>query len=191
MKHWSGPRIAAVSVGLVMVLLIGVLATRRNAVDRRRSSPLIGRVAPEIAGEDLLNGGRARLSDRAGSWVLVNFFASWCVPCAKEHPELVKFAAAHEAAGDAQVFAVVFEDGPKGVRAFFAKRGGSWPVVDEPRAAVDFGVTGVPESFLVAPDGVVVAKLTGGVRLGSLESTLARFQAAYAAAVPTSTSVAP
>ena len=190
MKRWGAPRIAAVSVGLIMVLLIGVLATRRNAMERERSSPLVGRVAPEVAGPDLLNGGRARLSDGAGKWILVNFFASWCVPCAKEHPELVKFAAAHQASGDVNVFAVVFEDQPKGVKAFFAKRGGGWPVVDEPRAAVDYGVTGVPESFLIAPNGVVVGKLTGGVRLASLETTLARFKAAYAAA-NAPTSVAP
>ena len=189
MRRWSGPRIAAVSVGLVMVLLIGVLATRRNAMDRQRSSPLIGRIAPEISGDDILNGGRARLSDRNGSWVLLNFFASWCVPCAKEHPELVAFNDRHKSAGDVSVFAAVFEDQPKGVKAFFAKRGGGWPVIDDARAAVDYGVTGVPESFLIAPNGEVVGKLTGGVKLETLEKALARFKAEYqaqqASAVPT------
>ena len=194
MKRWSGPRVAAVSVGVVMVLLIGVLATRHNAIDRQRTSPLIGRIAPEIAGDDLLNGGRARLSDRTGQWVLLNFFASWCVPCAKEHPELVAFSKAHAAAGDVSLFAAVFEDQPKGVKAFFAKRGGDWPVVDDPRAAVDYGVTGVPESFLIAPNGEVVGKLTGGVKRESLEAALTRFKALYAAqsgaAVPTTAKAA-
>jgi cytochrome c biogenesis protein CcmG, thiol:disulfide interchange protein DsbE len=185
MKRLSAPRIAAIAVGLVMVALIAVLATRKSAVELERSSPLIGRIAPEISGEDVLTGKSARLSDRTGQWVLLNFFASWCVPCAKEHPELVKFQEQHQAAGDVSVFAAVFEDQPKGIKAFFKQKGGNWPVVDNTRAAVDYGVTGVPESYLIAPNGVVMGKLTGGVKLSSLESALTRFKAMYAEAVPT------
>jgi cytochrome c biogenesis protein CcmG/thiol:disulfide interchange protein DsbE len=115
--------------------------------------------------------------------VVVNFFASWCVPCVREHPELVAFAAAHE--GDVQVVSVVFDDDPGAVEAFFAREGGDWPVVvgDTGRIALDFGVTGVPESYLVAPTGVVVAAFYG-VTQRLLDEALAEFGATVPTAVP-------
>lgn len=172
------PRTALVSVlvvAVVMALLLAVLATRRSALDRQVTSPLVGSTAPAISGTSVLDGKAASLdAARDGRrWVLVNFFASWCVPCAKEHPQLVDFVEAHRKADDVALIAVVFQDQADDVRDFFRARGGDWPVIDSDRAAVDYGVTGVPESFLIDPDGVVVAKLTGGVQRASLDRLLA------------------
>ena len=105
----------------------------------------------------------------------MNFFATWCVPCRKEHPELVAFHQRHATAGDAAVIGVVYDDSVDAVRAFRAERGGSWPMVADPggRIALELGVAGVPESFLISPDGIVVSKIVGGVRAAELESLLA------------------
>jgi len=177
------PRTALLSVsivGVVVALLLVVLATRRSALDRQVTSPLVGSAAPAITGSSVLDGEVASLdAARDGRrWVLLNFFASWCVPCAKEHPQLVDFAEAHRADDDVALLAVVFQDQADDVRDFFRARGGDWPVIDSDRAAVDYGVTGVPESFLIDPDGVVVAKLTGGVQRASLERLLTDAKAA-------------
>ncbi len=171
----------AIPVLVVMLGFIVVLATSEDAANRSVESPLLGRQAPAITGETLLDGDEYALADQRGEWVLVNFFATWCVPCIREHPELVNFEQRHDAAGDAAVVSVVYDADPDNVRDFFAENGGDWPVVDDPdgRIALSYGVSGVPESYLVSPDGVVVTKLEGGVTASGLDQLLADAQAAY------------
>src|SRR5260370_36149768 len=105
---------------------------------------------------------------------MVNFFASWCVPCRDEHPDLVSFAPRHGASGDAAVVAVIFDDGVDAVRQFRRTNGGDWPMVTDPdgHIAIDFGASGVPESFLISPRQVVAAKVPGGGHLDVLEGLL-------------------
>ncbi|MGH9154472.1 MAG: TlpA family protein disulfide reductase [Acidimicrobiales bacterium] len=168
-------RRTALAVAVVLVLLVAVLATRPNAADVVAASPLRGLPAPEIEGPDL-DGKLTRLSDFRGRWVVVNFFATWCVACLKEHPELVRFAERH-APEEVQVLAVVYDDDLDEVRSFFADKGGKWPVIDSSPAKVDFGVLRVPESFLLAPNGIVVERLVGGVTAAGLDDLLAQAQA--------------
>lgn len=179
-----GGRWVAVVVGIVLVALVAVLATRDPATTRLAQSPLVGEAAPPIDGTTI-HGDAFTLTDLDGQWVLVNYFATWCVPCQREHPDLVEFDRRHEAAGDARVVSVVFDDDPGAVRRFFAREGGDWPVVtDDGRIALDYGVAGIPESYLIDPDGVVVAKITGGVRADGLEGLLADAKAARRGARP-------
>jgi len=163
----------AVPVAVVLVLLILVLATRDPATDRVAKSPRLGKPAPAVVGSTL-DGGTYDLGERSGRWVVVNFFATWCPPCVKEHPELRAFAAEHEERGDAEVVSVVFQDGEAKVEQFFEKNGGDWPVVfdDGTRIALDFGVTNVPESYLIDPNGIVRVKLIGGVTRDGLNRQL-------------------
>ena len=165
----------AVAVALPMALLVAVLATREPSATRAVRSPLVGKAAPAIDAPTV-DGGQARLAELRGKWVVLNFFATWCVPCRQEHDDLVRFSDAHQGAGDAAVLGVVYNDAAQAVREFRDREGGSWAMVADPkgRIALDYGVAGIPESFLISPDGVVVAKLLGGVRAIDLEQLLAQ-----------------
>ncbi len=171
-----GPWIAG-AVLVTLAALIGVLATGGD--DGGVRSTLIGRPAPGIAG-DTIDGEAYDLADQRGEFVVVNFFATWCVPCIREHPELVEFQRRQREDGGASVVSVVFDSRLEQVRAFFDKNGGDWPVVPDPdgRTALQYGVTGVPESYLVAPDGTVLTKIEGGVTADVLEELLEEVQVA-------------
>src|SRR5215210_4308039 len=121
-----------VSIGLaaVLALFVGVLATREPSQDRTTDSPLIGEVAPSLRGTSLVDGATVDLDALRGQWVVVNFFATWCIPCRTEHPELLSFSRRHGQAGDASVVSVVFQDDPEAVRDFFAEEDSAWPVID-------------------------------------------------------------
>jgi cytochrome c biogenesis protein CcmG/thiol:disulfide interchange protein DsbE len=160
------------------VAFLVVLATRRTAEQAEADSPLLGKPAPEVTGTGI-DGSTIRLSQLRGRYVLVNFFASWCIPCLREHDDLNRFQEAHRAAGDATVLAVTFNDSVENAREFFEQRGGEWPVLadDRGKVALDFGVRGPPESFLIDPNGVVLTKIIGEVDFDGLESLLRRAKA--------------
>ncbi|MDP6177479.1 MAG: TlpA disulfide reductase family protein [Acidimicrobiales bacterium] len=168
----SPVRVAALAVGLLGAVLVGVLATRQAGPDRV-SMHLVGQVAPPIAGSTI-DGEVWNLDDQRGRFVVVNFFSTTCVPCIREHPELVAFAEAHAEVDDVRIVSVAFDDNPSAVEAFFRENGGGWPVLAEEtgRIAVDWGVIAVPESYLVSPSGHVVVKVVGGVEAEDLESVL-------------------
>jgi len=173
------PLIIAGAVAVVVALLVAVLATSKSAtqVEDEASSVLIGKTAPAISGP-LVSGGAASLADDRGKWVLVNFFASWCVPCQQEQGELVSFQDRHTSSGDAVIFGVRFDDPDVGpIRALMDRSGGHWPIVDDSNAKFDWGVTGPPESFIVDPDGVVVVHIVGQVNANQLDALLGRLEA--------------
>ena len=164
-----------VPLAVGFALLIVLFATSDPAIDRATNSTAVGRIAPLIEGDDL-NGRRFSIDDHRGRWVVVNFFSTTCVPCIVEHPELVEFSERHAAVGDAVVVSVAFDDSADNVREFFLENGGDWPVLtgDTGSIAVAYGVTAVPESYLVAPSGVVAAKIIGGVTADQLDERIAR-----------------
>ena len=170
-------RSIALGLGIVLAGLVLVLATRPAASTRVADSPLVGRPAPEVTAETI-DGGTYRLASERGRWVLVNFFATWCVPCRTEHPELIRFARRHAATGDLNVVGIVYDDSVDAVRSFRDAEGGDWPMLVDPdgKIALNFGVAGVPESYLIAPSGIIAARIVGGVRADALEELLGQAQ---------------
>ena len=158
------------AVAVVLVAFVAVLARGKAGEATRQPSALLGRPAPVIAGATI-DGASFDLTTRKGSWVLVNFFSSTCTPCKQEHPELRSFV---ERGGRAELLTVVWSDPVVNVQKFFAANGGSWPVVTDPqsRVSVAYGVTGVPETFVIDPSGVVRQHLTGPTTAAKLDALL-------------------
>lgn len=123
---------------------------------RELASPLLGQAAPSWT-LTTLDGETLGSDDLAGRPYLVNFWASWCIPaCVDEHPVL---AAAHDQyGGDLTIVGVLYQDAPTDAEAFLSRYGDAgYPHVIDPdgRLAIDFGVTGPPETFFVDADGRV------------------------------------
>ena len=130
---------------------------------------LVGKPAPHAVLAPL-DGGAPRTPQEPGRAVLVNFFASTCVPCAVEAPAL----AALQAQG-VRMVGVSYKDDALSTRRFLQTRGDPFTTVlvdATGRAAVDWGVSGVPETFAVGPDGRVLAKHSGALEPKDAERLL-------------------
>lgn len=160
MAGWLLAGVAA----LVALLTVNV-AGPGAAVD----TPVVGRPAPAF---DLqtLDGGRLSLADLRGSPVVVNFWASWCVPCREEAPLLTAAARAYEAQG-LRVVGIVYQDSAESARDFMARYTQTYPGLLDPdgRTAIDYGVFGIPETFFIDRDGIVRSRQVGPVTKEGLD----------------------
>ncbi|MFE6615918.1 TlpA family protein disulfide reductase [Amycolatopsis sp. NPDC057786] len=165
--------IAAVAVG-------ALLGTRLGKDPTLVDTPLIGKPAPELSLPYLEREGELDLGSLRGRIVVVNFWASWCVPCREEQPTLVAAADAYSEAGVTFV-GISYQDQRKPAIGFLDElgRGNGYQYVTDPRsrAAMDFGVIGIPETFFIDRTGTIVAKITGPTDPPLLASTLDDIQA--------------
>ncbi|TCT43106.1 DsbE family thiol:disulfide interchange protein [Martelella mediterranea] len=133
-------------------------------------SVLIGKKAPQL---DLpaLEGSQlpALTSDEIdGKLTLVNVFASWCIPCREEHP----FIMALSRDPQINVVGINYKDNPDNALRFLGELGNPYSAVGVDRkgaAAIDWGVYGIPESFVVGPDGTIIFKKVGPIDAKSYE----------------------
>jgi cytochrome c biogenesis protein CcmG, thiol:disulfide interchange protein DsbE len=166
---------ASVGIAAVVCALIAVMASAKPSSEQAASSPLIGKPAPAINGKSLSGPTSYSLAQFRGKWVLVNFAASWCVPCREETPQLKDFYAQHDSNQPDVVLAVAYDESDLGnLASFLRAQEASWPAVNDGQAVVEYGVSGIPESYLVDPEGTVVAKYLGGVTVKQINSVISR-----------------
>ena len=150
---------------LAFLLLIGVFAYRLVMIDHGDTpnlvpSAMIDKPAPQFD-LPLLNNGKKHFTDAdlQGKVTLVNFFASWCVPCRVEHPYLSALA------GEKVVLVGInYKNDPAEANAWLAKLGNPYATVAvdrEGHTGINFGVYGVPESYLIDRQGIIRFKQTG------------------------------
>jgi cytochrome c biogenesis protein CcmG/thiol:disulfide interchange protein DsbE len=137
-------------------------------------SALIGQRPPSFALPPLEGSGMPGLGDAdlrgLGQPVLVNFWASWCVPCIVEHPQLMRLARQ-----GTPVFGVNYKDRAADAQAFLTRHGNPFQKMgrDEPgRVAIDWGLYGVPETYLLDRDGVIRWRWAGPITPEVLEQDL-------------------
>jgi cytochrome c biogenesis protein CcmG/thiol:disulfide interchange protein DsbE len=147
---------------LAVLAVVGLLTF--GLLSKGSSGIAIGEVAPASPLPRLEGDGTASLADYRGRWVLVNFWASWCIPCREEAPALEEFQRRH--GGDTfTVLGVDSRDLSGDGKEFVRRYGLSYPQLrdGDGDTAHDFGTTGVPENFLVGPEGKVRLLVRGPV----------------------------
>ncbi|MGA3188079.1 MAG: TlpA disulfide reductase family protein [Bryobacteraceae bacterium] len=134
----------------------------------------LGLAAPDFTATDS-DGANFQLSDYAGKVVLLNFWATWCVPCQKEIPWFAEFRRAHAADGFAVIGISLDEDGWKSVRPFMLAQKINYRVAigDEGLAKKYGGVESLPQTWLIRRDGIVVHKHVGFTSKSDFEREIA------------------
>lgn len=157
--RWAGYSLAIAAVGLAVVL-----ATRFGTDPTLVESPLIGRQAPEFELPRLDGNGVVRSDDLRGGIVVLNFFASWCLECRLEHDDLLG-ASESFGPGGVRFIQVAYQEASADSLSYLAAAGTSefTEYLQDPgsRAAIAYGVFGIPETFFIDPQGVVVGKIIG------------------------------
>jgi cytochrome c biogenesis protein CcmG, thiol:disulfide interchange protein DsbE len=147
---------------VVLVVLLAVLRLGLQHDPREVPSPLIGKPAPAFALPVLDDATTLSLESLKGRTVLVNFFASWCAGCQVEHPLLLKLANQD----GVPIVGMDYKDEPADGREWLARRGNPYETVALDRhgaVGLDWGVYGVPETYVVGPDGTILYKHIGPV----------------------------
>lgn len=166
-------RRSAVGIGIALPI-VGLLAFGMTRDPRAIPSTLPGREAPEFALPVLDGQDTVRLSDLRGEVVVLNFWASWCLECRVEHGDLSMAAQLYRPKG-VRFFGVLYNDSPANGRAWIREMGGqTYPALIDmgSRTAIDYGLYGVPETFIIGRDGRVVHKQIGPIDMRRLAALL-------------------
>ncbi len=163
---------------LVFGLLIAALAWRMAAPsDNAVRSTLVGKPLPDIQLAPLAPGGQAiAMRSLAGKPMLVNFFASWCVPCVAEAPLLDQI----ERRG-VPILGIAVRDRPEDVAAFLQRHGNPFFAIGadpESQAQIAFGSSGVPESYVVDARGIIRYQHIGPIEAGDVATILGEMEKA-------------
>ena len=175
-----GLRWAGIGIVAATVVLAVVLASRFGSDPGLIESPLIGQPAPGFTLTTLDGAEEVSLSDLSGNIVVVNFFASWCLECRNEHADLV--ATADSFADESVTFVQIgYQEDPNVSLAWLQDAGMSEAthyLADQgSRTAIAYGVFGIPETFFIDANGVVVGKIIGeadALVLGATIDAIAR-----------------
>lgn len=162
----------AIFAGLVGIMIALLTDSERNDDLTRLPSPLVGKPAPTMnlpAINDTVPGGFAT-SDLKGKVSIVNVFASWCVPCLAEHPLITELAEQ-----GIPVYGINHRDQPEAATNWLRRHGNPYIAVGadvDARASLDWGVTGVPETFIIDANGVITYKHVGPITQDALDKKI-------------------
>jgi cytochrome c biogenesis protein CcmG/thiol:disulfide interchange protein DsbE len=156
----------------LFVVVVGFLAVGLTLNPRELPSPLVGKAAPEFSLPQLHDQGKTISSnDLKGQVWLLNFWASWCGGCKDEHPVLIHLAQT----GVVPIYGMDYKDQRNEALAWLKEWGNPYSVVavDEPgRVGINYGVYGVPETYVIDKAGVIRYKQIGPLREDILEKKI-------------------
>lgn len=151
-------RMMPVFVFFALILAFFVLLTQPDSAPETA----MAKPVPQLA---LLDHAGKAIKLPEGQWILVNFFASWCVPCVIEHPQLM------ELQKELPIVGISYRDKFENMKAMLKSRGNPYALIAEDIsgvAAMAFGISGVPETFLISPTGQIVWHMAGPIMAGDM-----------------------
>lgn len=151
-----------VVVALLALTVTLALAFRRDPHDIKTGT--IGKPAPAFTLQRLDGTGEVTLADLAGKVVVVNFFASWCLPCTQENPALVRVYERYRGS-DVVLLGVNLQESRENGLAYVQRMGMGWATVadDDGRVVLSYGVFGPPETFFIGRDGIIEGRHIGPI----------------------------
>ena len=156
----------------IFIVLVGFLRVGLGLNPRQVPSPLVGKPAPEFQLQQLHESEKTLTSkDNLGKVWLLNVWASWCVSCREEHPVLVELAKS----GIVPVYGLNYKDEREDALRWLKQFGDPYvtSIVDrEGRTGIDYGVYGVPETYVIDKNGVIRYKQIGPVTVEALETKI-------------------
>jgi len=161
-------RVILIIIAIALAVGIYEVSRHRSGTSKPVSSP--GNPAPEFSLTDL-DGKPLRLADYQGKVVLLDFWATWCVPCRAEIPHFVDFQNQYREQG-LQVVGISMDDDAKPVREFYQQFKMNYPVAlgTDKVAAAYGGILGLPITFLIGRDGRIAAKYVGETQMPVVEA---------------------
>ena len=168
-----GWRWLAVGAVVVAAFVLGLVSASGSS---SVSTGSLSKPAPAWSGTTL-SGSTLSSSDERGRWVVLNFFATWCGPCQAETPQLVRFATSNPASS-VQLVGVIYDDPIAAVRSFAQSHHVTWPLLSDTdeRISSAYGVSALPQSFVIRPNGTIAAHLYGGVTAAMLDKVVGGHQ---------------
>lgn len=166
LKNWGFRLLLFLLIVVPLVLLLAFGLTRNV---QNLPSTRVGSRAPDFVLQTI-DGKEVSLSSFLGSPLVINFWASWCIPCLQEHP-LFEIAKKKFEKENLVILGIVYQDQKENVVEFLENFGETSTVLFDPesRMAIDYGVGGVPETFFIDKNGIIRQKQTGPLTLELLQ----------------------
>lgn len=161
---------------LPLLCLLGLVALFWRGLDPARDatslpSALIGKKMADVSLPGLGDRPGIKAAEMLGQVTVINFFASWCAPCRAEHPLIKELAAIP----GIRVLGITFKDAPADSEKYLAELGNPYAgigVDDSGRAGMEFGLTGVPETYVIDREGIIRYRLAQPLDPARLDNEL-------------------
>ena len=157
----TGTKLAVLVIIFLLLALFGYALYGRKETEK--VSPLVGNSAPDFS-LNLMDGKKISLSDLRGKTVLLNFWASWCMPCREEAPALEESWQKYKDKNVVYIGVNIWDENSS-ASSYIEKFGGGYPQGVDPKEEiqVDYGIGGVPETFFISPRGKITDKYSGAL----------------------------
>ena len=159
----NGRLLLTISLVLIVAILVFLLSLKEKDSTFRPARPLqVGHPAPDFTFPDL-SGNKISLSDSRGKLVLLNIWATWCPPCRDEMPSMEKLYNRFKGENFEILAVSIDSTGQKAVAPFMRELNLTFPALLDPKGKIKdlYGITGVPESFIIDKEGILVRKIIG------------------------------